>query len=230
MIALSACAPGSNNTKASPTPTLMPRPTPTPLSIPTGTPLVTQTPTPVPSSLILTDFPLAAGTTWKYAAQISFQDPKDYEKMDQWTGIVTDRVVERKAMADGTIVFTLKETLEPTPPQDVWRQASTYDYTIKGDGIYKYNGRAKIFQYPLSNNLSWEWEPGFGYSTYVGSVGDYQTPYGKLGNCYSFTTPTNPDVTQDTFCRGIGFAAHHYEHHGTPQVEDFELVSYEPGQ
>ena len=232
MIMISACIDSNRSAIVFPTKTLLPLPTISPILTFTATPSKASLPpptlTPVPPSLILDDFPLAVGATWKYSAKISFQDPKDYEKMAAWTGIITDKVIDRKSTAEGKIVFSLEENLEPTPPPDVWRHSRTYEYTIKDDGIFE--GLGKIYQWPLSNNLSWKWTPDFEYYTNATSAKNIEIPYGKLNGCYLLLTVTNPDVSENVFCPKIGFVAHYYKHFGTLQNESIELISYEAGQ
>jgi hypothetical protein len=193
---------------------------------PSSTPLPSQTP--VLASPILADFPLAVGTIWEYSAEITYQDPNDYMKLLAWTGTVTDRVIDERVGSGGSIVFTVQEDLEPEPPEQVWRRSGTFEYTLSGDGVFK--GSMKIYQVPLQSVQSWQAFEGTGYETLVQRVGEVVTPYGGLDDCYTFTLDTNPDTTMDTFCMGIGFVKHSYRHHGTPQNEEFELVSFTLGQ
>ena len=200
--------------------------TPAPTSMPTTTP--TPALTPVPPALILADFPLALGATWKYAAEFSYQNPSDFSKLVTWSGSVTDKVVKVEIQPDGRIVFTIREDLEPIPPQGVWRQSRTVDYTLSGDGIFE--AGLKIYQWPLSDKLTWTAIADSGYEINVEYIGSVHVPYGEMNSCYVFSLFTNPDDTHDTFCPGIGFVEHSYRHHGTPQDERFTLISYEPGR
>jgi hypothetical protein len=193
----------------------------------TETPKISS-PTPVPSSLILVDFPLSMGATWQYSAEISYEDPNDYTRVDKWSGSITDQVVAKNTASDGRIIFTLHENMDPAPPKDVWRQSADYSYTISGNGIFK--GNIKIYQWPLSNNLSWDAFGDYGYFMDASYVGNVDTPYRKLEGCYVFVLATLPDTSNDTFCPGIGFVEHSYTHNGTRQEEHFTLISYEPGQ
>jgi hypothetical protein len=147
--------------------------------------------------------------------------------MVTWSGFITDRVVERKSIPDGTIVFTLQEDLQSTPPQDVWRQPRTYEYIIAGDGIFE--DGMKIYQWPLSAHMTWKAFSDYGYDTHAQYAGIVSTPYGDLKGCYTFILQTNPDTSIDTFCPKIGFVEHSYRHHGTPQIEHYVLESYQPG-
>jgi hypothetical protein len=234
MVLLSACIAAGRNTGSLPAsatiPALSPGISPGDTSTIAITTTVTSTPslTPVPPSVILADFPLSVGATWKYSAEISYQDPIDYSKLVTWSGFITDKVVDREMTPDGKIVFTLHEDLKPTPPQDVWRQPGTYEYTIAGNGIFE--DGIKIYLWPLSDHLVWKEYSDYGYDTHAKYTGIVSTPYGDLKGCYTFILQTNPDTSFDTFCPKIGFVEHSYIHHGTPQVEHFMLVSYQPGQ
>ena len=129
---------------------------------------------------------------------------------------------------DRKMVYTLQEDLKPTPPLDVWRQSRTFEFHVSGDGIF--DGNMKIYQWPLSDNLSWKAFTDFEYFMNVDYVGNFETPYSELTGCYVFFIATNPDTSFDTFCPGIGFVKHSYRHHGTPQNDDYTLISYKPGQ
>lgn len=229
---LSACTGTNRNIQILTSSTIAPFPTLTEITTPTievsETSLLSPSATPVPLSLILTDFPLALGTTWIYSAEISYQDPDDYMKLLTWNGTVTDKVIDKKNEPDGKIVFTVQEDLEPKPPQDVWRQSRTFEYTVSGDGVFE--GIMKIYQYPLEDNQRWRSFSDFGYETIAYRVGEVTTPYGNFDNCYTFIIATNPDTSIEIFCTGIGFVEHSYRHHGTPQVEKFVLSSFTLGQ
>ncbi len=217
-VLLTACAGPRKNTGVYPT------------FIPIGTMLAAAapTPTPLPASLILTDFPLAVGTVWTYSGQISYEDPNGSEQTGTWSGTITDAVLEQTMMPDGSVVFKLQETLDPPPPpvDFVWRQPGTYEYTVRGDGIF--SGDTKVLQLPLADHLTWDWQAGYEMS--ADAIGDVVTPYGGLKGCYTITLETNPDTTIDTFCPGIGYVKHSYAHHGSLQNEEFVLQSYQPAQ
>lgn len=188
--------------------------------------LISPSPTSVTSSLILADFPLSVGTVWKYTGDITYQNPNDHNQTTTWSGIITDLVIEQKTISDGKIIFTLQESLDPTPPQDVWRQSGTFEYIVSGNGIIKNDW--KIYQWPLSNNLTWAAQADSGYDVIINYIGEVDTPYGKLKGCYTLLLATLPDTTKDTFCPGIGFAEHTYQHNGDRQDEHFVLKAYEP--
>lgn len=183
-----------------------------------------------PSTLlsIMADFPISPGTAWKYAAEISYPDPANPSQVATWSGFIMDKVTGQKTMPDGSLIFTIQQDLEPTPPQEVWRQSSTIEYTLTGDGVY--DGRRKIYQWPLSDHSTWKAFADTEYLVNSDYLGDVETPYGKLTGCYGFLLATNPDTSIDTFCPGIGFVEHSYQHHGTPQFEHYVLVSYTPGR
>jgi hypothetical protein len=103
--------------------------------ISTGTSTISPSPTSVPPTVILSDYPFAINAIWKYSAEISYQNPTDSEKMVTWTGYVIDKVVTQRTAPDGGIVFRVQEDLEPIPPREVWRTASTKEYSILEDGI-----------------------------------------------------------------------------------------------
>ena len=233
-VLLSACAQPSRTAESFPTLTRIMTALPTTIIrsastiSPTETPILPASPTSVPPALILADFPLSLGASWKYSAEITYQGPNDYTKDVTWSGFITDEVIDQKTTPGEKIVFTLKEDLEPTPPQDVWRQSRTYEYTVSGNGIFE--GKMKIYQWPLSDRLIWKSIPDFGYDMNADYVGDVETPYGTLKGCYEFRIVTNPDTSIDTFCPRVGFVNHSYMHHGTPQIEHFVLVAYKSGQ
>ena len=232
MIMLSACIGSNRNVPILPSSTMASLPARTEVTTPTikvsETPQPSPSSTPVPLSLILADFPLVLGTTWVYSAEISYQDPNDYMNLLTWTGTVTDAVIDKKTESDGKVVFTVQEDLEPKPPEDVWRKSGTFEYTITGDGVFE--GRMKVYQYPLEDNQTWQAFSDFGYEMMVHRIGQTVTPYGKVDNCFNLIIATNPDISIETFCAGIGFVEHSYRHHGTPQIEKFTLSAFTLGQ
>jgi len=217
---LAPLQPVTQETTATVTPTKMPSPMPYL--------------TPVPPSLILADFPLAIGATWVYSAKISYTDSNDYTKLLTWAGSITDKVIDKTITDDGKIIFTVQEDLRPIPPQNVWRQARMFMYTVKENGVFEGEmnvDRIKVYQWPIENSSSWQAFTDYPeYETWVEHSPEIDTPYKNFNDCYTFTLITRPDTTQDTFCPGIGFVRHLYSHHGTTQDEDFELTSFTPGQ
>jgi hypothetical protein len=207
-------------------PAVVTLPAPARRAAPTEAPLPAEVPTfapPAPPSSMFSAFPLAPGAVWTYSAQITYQDPNDLTKITAWVGVVRDTVLDKKAAADGSVVFTLQEDMQPAPPQGSWRQPSTFEYTLSAGGATR--GRVKIIQWPLSDGLSWKSTPDFPNTVDAGYVST-----GELKDCYVLTQETNPDITVDVFCPGTGFVEHTYMHHGTPQVEHFVLTAFQPGQ
>ena len=229
---LLACTGTNRDVQVLPSSTIVLPPTHTEVVMPTvkaaETPLPLPSSTSIPLSLILADFPLALGTTWKYTAEISYQDPNDYMKLLMWAGAVTDKIVDTQIQPDGAIVFTVQEDLEPKPPEPVWRQSRTFEYTISGDGVYE--GGMKVYQYPLEDSQTWQAFSDFGYEMFAHRIGEVVIPYGRLNNCYTFMIATNPDTLMKTFCSGVGFVKHSYRHHGSLQDEKFVLFSFIVGQ
>ena len=191
----------------------------------TPTALPSETPASLPS--VLAVFPLSTGAAWKYTAEIEYQDPDNLQETLTWTGMIIVSVVDQENTPDGKIVFTLKEDLDPTPPQDVWRQSCSFEYIADGGEIYE--GSEKIVQWPLTDKMSWITWPDFEYQTEVSFTGNIETPYGNLEDCYQISILTGPDIQIKVFCPGEGFVHHYYHHFGTPQNERFDLVSFEPG-
>jgi hypothetical protein len=191
------------------------------------TALATASPS-LPFEKILADFPLSPGAAWKYASEISYQDSNAPTRLETWSGFITEQVVDKKDLPYGKMVFTLRMTLEPPPPQAVWKQPGNFEYIVTGDGVFK--GNLKIYQWPLSDNLSWKAFPDSDYLVNTRFIKNVETPYSKLKDCYSLLLITNPDTSIDTFCPGIGFVEYSYTHHGTSQIEHSILVSYTPGK
>jgi hypothetical protein len=231
-VIISACGEINRNAEILPSPTVVPSSTmPSRLTMTvalTETSLPSPSSTPVSSSLILTEFPLAIGAVWKYSAEISYADPGDYGKVIKWNGFVIDKVVDKEITPNGKIIFTVQEDFEPEPPQEIWRQPTTFKYIVSGNGVFK--GNMKIYQWPLENDTQWKISHEFVYDLVAQSVGEINTPYGNFDNCYTFLIRTGPDTSIETFCPGIGFVMHTYTHHGTPQDEEFVLSSFIPGQ
>jgi hypothetical protein len=242
MVALSACKEVNQNIKKSPSSTAFSPPTSTQMATstisPSETPLSVPSLTPVPPSLILADFPLKVGATWKYSAEISFPDPEKSGETVKWTGVSVRKVVNMKISAEGKISFDLQEYLEPKPPPEYAMYLPLqrpYDYTIAEDGIYEFYGsmfRGKIFQYPLYDGLSWIRWTDWDISTNVMQIeGEVITPYQKLNHCYRITTQASNYIMEDVFCQKVGFVIHRYKSIALPQDNsDLELVSYESGQ
>lgn len=233
IIILSTCSGISKDVQVSPSLTT-PVPTHTKAVLPKITapkiPLLLPSSTPVPLSIILADFPLAVGTTWKYSAEISYQESKDYMKLLKWTGTITYVVVDKKIEQDGKVVFRVQQNLEPKPLEPlVWvLEWEFFNYTIERSVVIE--GNRKIYQYPLEDNVRWYAVDGFNDETIVQSVESVNTPYGRLDNCYMLSTTSNSDTLIDVFCKGIGFVKHSYTHHGTPQDAKFILSSFTLGQ
>lgn len=227
---LPACTPGSSEGMDTPTISVPPANalTQIPAVTPTQThvPVSPQTNTPSLSSSILTDFPLAENAAWKYSAEISYQDPEKVGEIQTWTGIITDKVIGMEELPDGRLVYEIQETIEPLPPGSVWRQPGTFEYILSEHQIYK--GDREIYQWPLSDGLSWEYIPG--YLTKVEYIGSVKSQNLDLQDCYTFSIITNADTTIDTFCSQIGFVEQFYRHHGTTQDEHFILQEFIPGE
>lgn len=202
------------------------QPTLTPILPPTELP-PTPSPSPTPTQTPV-EFPLAVGATWTYAAEIAYQDPNDANQLVTWTGKVIDTVVTEQTLPDG-ILYTLQETLDPAPPEGIWRQGRTFDYRVTETGVFE-SGQTLLIQWPLSDGLSWQIAPDIAYFRNVTYVESVQTPYGEFKGCYQISLTTNPDSSYYVFCAGIGFVEYSYQHHGTPQIEHFLLEAFTPGQ
>jgi len=231
LVFFSGCSPSSKGTEIFPTPTGLPSSILTPeaddKTAPSITPLPVSSLTPLPSPQILTDFPLALGAAWKYSAEISYQSPNDPTLPAVWSGIITDTVIGEKTNADGTLVFTIQEDMQPVPPQDVWTQPRIYEYLVTGDAIFE--GGRKIFQWPLADGLTWKPFIDGAYEVTANLIGNVETPFAELNGCFGILLATLPDTLMDTFCPGVGFVEHSYQHNGTLQTEHFILVSFTSG-
>lgn len=64
------------------------------------------------------------------------------------------------------------------------------------------------------------------YVSYVYSVG-VKNVFGQPHRCYDIVYDTLPDESLDTFCEGIGYIRNSYEHHGTPDEWDYNLIRIE---
>jgi hypothetical protein len=182
------------------------------------------------SSALLDDFPLELGATWKYAASISYQDPKDSSALAVWTGIITRKVVDKKIISGDKITFTIEETLEPNPPQGVWRISNSHEYAVEGNGVYYQGNSAKIYQYPLSDNLSWAVFQDSNLPLRVQYIGDVTTLYGTLHECYLLTIFSKIDLKEDVFCSGFGFVESNFRSFNGVQTDVLELISFESGK
>jgi hypothetical protein len=226
---LTACIPGSSEGVDLPKITMSPanKSTQSPSVTPpqTNVPVSSQTGTASLYEFILADFPLAVNATWKYSAEITYQDPEKVGEIETWTGIITDRAIENEKLSDGRQVFRIEETTEPLPPEAVWRQPGTFEYILSDDQVYK--GDRKIYQWPLSDRLTWEYIPG--YLAEVDYIGVVKSGNFNWQNCSMISIITNADTTIDTFCSQVGFVEHFYKHHGTTQDEHFILQEFIPG-
>src|SRR5664279_5048388 len=100
VVLLCACAQSSSTSESFPIstriitalPTIKIRSTST--ITPTETSGLSASPTSLPPALILADFPLSLGASWKYSAEITYQDPHDYTKDVTWSGFITDKVID----------------------------------------------------------------------------------------------------------------------------------------
>jgi hypothetical protein len=190
--------------------------------------LLTPTNTPTTQESLLADLPLGLNATWVYSAEIDYENPKDPNNSGKWTGTITDRVVAMEVNADGNLVFTLQEEMEPLPPQEVWNQPLSFKYILSGNVIYR--DAVRVYQWPLSNGLTWKAFENVEYFWSAAAVETVVTPYGELHGCFVLTLVTNPDTSQDTFCPRVGFVEHTYMHHGTLQNEHFILVEFRAGK
>lgn len=218
LLVLSACTASAD---AVPTPTIAP---------PTAAPTILPTETVPPMQSILEAFPLAKGARWEYVAEIEYQDPGDTQEIATWMGTVTVVVVSQETTPDGKLVFSLEETLSPDPPDEVWRESSSYWFTVS-EGEILDEGRM-LLQWPLADQMTWKtWpESDFDYQTGASYKENVETPYGALNDCYAISILTGPDIKIETFCPGVGIVQLFYHHFGTPQDEFFELVSFEAGE
>jgi hypothetical protein len=195
---------------------------------PTETPFPTATFTAVPTSPVLLEFPLVVGASWQYAVEITSGDNaaiKDPSQLSTWSGYTTALVTGRRETSDGKIIFTIKQGNDPTPSND-YIVVPSYEYTVYGDGVYK--DENKILQFPLSDGLRWDWFEGYTY--FASYQEEVETPYGKYKGCYVIWLVTLSSTSSDTFCPNVGFVKHEYEHHGTPHIENYVLISFTPGQ
>lgn len=210
------------------------RPTQTSTALPTNTLHLTETSfstatfTAVPTSPVLLEFPLAVGASWKYAAEITSGDNaaiKDPSQLSKWSGFTTALVTGRRETSDGKIIFTIKQSDDPTVSND-YIFAPSYEYSVYGDGVYK--GENKILQFPLSDGLRWDWYEGYTY--FASYQEEVETPYGKYKGCYQIWLVTLSSTSSDTFCPNVGFVKHELEHNGTSHIEKYVLISFTPGQ
>lgn len=229
---LASCGGINQNTTGMPESTNIPIPTIGQDNNPSSAPIVTSnsifTPTPDSSAKVLTDFPLAVGATWIYSADISYQASNDPSEMNTWTGVITDKIIDKQTLQDGQIVFIVQESMEPPPPTEVWRQPDLFTYTVLGNMVYKND--LKIFEWPIVDEMHWAAFTGLEYEVLVKQTGEVDTLSGIYNDCYNLVLATTPDTTTDTFCQGIGFVKHSYQHHGTRQIENLTLASFSPGE
>lgn len=232
ILALAGCAKPADNPEI--LPSLQPQPSPTspPTETSTAVPTFTAVLTPADSvdfsTQILADFPLSVGATWEYSAEIDYMDRANPPGLIKWTGVITDTVLDRQVSPEGNLIFIVQEEMQPLPPAEVWRQPGAFEYILSGDGVYKYG--LKIYQWPLTNKTSWKAFADFDYEIAAQPLREIEIPLGNLDHCFELTLVTNPDTTIDTFCPGIGIVKHTYWHHGEPQIENFLLTAYTPGQ
>ena len=194
---------------------------------------VMDVPLPVNSSppiSVLQAFPLAEGARWTYSAEISYMDLNDSSRLEKWSGTITRTVIAEETISNQEVIFTLQQEMDPLPPDQVWQRSGvTIKYRIVGNQVF--SGNSKILEWPLSDGQEWDWVSSSVYKMRANSVQNVEVPYGKYtSGCYRIFLTTLPDATSDVFCPSTGFVEHSYNHHGTPQIEEFVLTSFDPGK
>ena len=145
LAALPACAPSTRDPGVLPPPTLTSAPAETPLPAPTSTP--------VPLAQILADFPLALAVHLDlFGADLLCRPCRSLEGAH--LGGRADRQSDRPEIHSGGGDRVLRAGGPYSkPPEQVWRQPGTFEYTVAGDGVYV--GDRKVYQWPLEDNLMW---------------------------------------------------------------------------
>jgi hypothetical protein len=222
IILLSACT----------APSTLPTPVPSPSFTLSPEPTASSTPSPTsaPQDAQFSDFPLAVGAAWQYDVQVSYRPAGSDADLETWSGAATLKVVGRQEEAGGKVTFSVEQSVEPAPPEGIWLQAEQWDYIVTGDSIYRGTSQ-KIFQSPLSDQLTWNAFEGGEYQWKVSAAGQVSTPAGDYDHCHELRLDTLPDTTIVTLCPEVGMVKKFYSHHGDPQIEEWTLTSYqtEPG-
>lgn len=231
-----------------------PSETPGPTEMPTPKPTVRPSPTPAATlaagePAILALMPLRAGATWVYSVTLDTQD--GYRPI-RWTGVVTETITDARREGNSRVFRAERAGAFPleTPPHE-----PTHFYVALGGWLYQLfdtedspdqirdliaaRGRGfeseRIAAWPMTVGQTWG-DPelisveGAAYRWLVEAREDVPMP-ASAGNawldCFRLVFRTNPDVTTQWYCPGVGLVRYQYHHHGSLHDEVWELLRYE---
>jgi hypothetical protein len=200
---------------------------------PSSTPTVTLIPssptvTPVPVSLILEDYPLHVGSTWTYQVTVEYQDfdpASETVFVSTWEGKVTEKILSREQLDDGSIKYiTVMENYPDVLQDSVEPVDRDGEYIISDGGVD--NQFYRIIQWPVEIGTWWYFSETIGYIWEIFASEDVTTQAGAFEDCFILGLATRPDTTVRWFCPGIGFVREDYRHNGTVHNEFWELIEY----
>lgn len=171
------------------------------------------------SEKIRTFMPLT-GTRWVYEGKRTFYDNESQGVKE----VIARKVVEITGIkSEGDNVrATFKETYTNDP--DFTEKTGSFLFSNEA---FAFDGKTMV-KFPLVEGqelteLGGE-ETDLLYVTSVTKV-HRQTVLGTEYPCYDISNSTRGDVSFMTFCEGIGYVRDYYEHNGTPNESDYQLIS-----
>ena len=197
----------------------------------------------------LSEFPLEEGTTWVYLYETyepSSASPAEIVKATyQITEIVTEtKIISPYFLAHIESNYELLEAdngwrgfFVEQQPRDIWyvyynRQIFRAYYDFDKQNIDT-NKMSLDYIFPLSGNQRWcqfQKMPcsSVGWRVVIGQS-NFETPVGKLDDCYDMRDIYNGGGRFHTFCTGVGIVFQKHDHMGTPYGYEKTLFDYSIG-
>lgn len=206
---------------------------------------------------LLSEFPMAPGTTWVYTYTPYEPRPSDPTQIVTATYRMTETVVETETNPPFLFVRIQRETrlVSATPLTGTTLPGDAFGYVISGTQVYQENRAVDppafdpdyshlAYKFPLVDGKQWcplqldlknPDDPtavhceANGLKT-VTALDAYQTPAGRFTECYEITEAYLSGGVTRWFCNGVGVVAAKYDHGGTRFGFEKTLLKYQAGE
>lgn len=173
-----------------------------------------------PRDITIRPFMPLTGTRWVYEGKRTFYDPVSKSVKE----VMARKVVEITSVASegDSVRANFKETYTNDP--DFTERTGSF---LFAEDAFSFDGKT-VTKFPLVEGQELTELGGEETdSLYVTSVIKVhkQTVLGTEYPCYDISNSTSGDVSFVTFCEGIGYIRDYYEHNGTPNKSDYQLIS-----
>lgn len=181
--------------------------------------------------------PLAKGATWKYKAKVSAYNTET-EKVETRTFDWTTKVEEERYGA-GVIGYVVSGWPTDIDDQSAGTPAPSKTMILRAGEFFLFSAGAVTDAEPtLDSAERWFRVPLFESDSVCPDDGAWSngtlycwvvTKEGPKSRRYNITFRSGPDDITYTLEPGRGLVKYHYEHHGSTNTVDLQLVSYKPG-